>query len=101
MEYTFIFNLEKGEAEDEDPSPSYAIKYYNPDSGEIVELGDGYRHEMFIEGDHWNRILRIIKNKELDEKGIEAIIGLMSEGLRKEYTETFISAVRSEIIKEI
>ena len=67
-----------------------------------MEIGDGFRHEIFIEGGYWNRILKIIKNNELDESGISAIVrGLMSKGLREEHVEDFLLAIKAGKIKEV
>ncbi|MDO8508817.1 MAG: hypothetical protein Q7S27_03985 [Nanoarchaeota archaeon] len=46
-----------------------------------------------------NRILRIIKNNELDDGGMKALISLMKASLRKEYQENFLNAVKEGKIK--
>lgn len=99
--YIFEFNLETGEVS-EDTMPNYAVRYYQSTNGVTVEIGDGYRHNLHLKAEHWNRILKIIKNSELDKSGIQAITrGLMESGLPEEYETVFISAIKKEIIKEI
>ena len=106
--YVFAYNLEKDE-EIKNPKGLigdgiyYGVRYFCDEKGEIyVEIGDGYRHEIFVDGNYWNRILKIIKNNELNESGISALVrGLMRAGLREEYADKFISAVVRERIKEL
>ena len=63
-------------------------------------IGDGYRHEIIMDGKYWDRILKIIKNAELDEEGIKAITrGLMRVGLREEHEENFLKAIKKGKIK--
>jgi len=102
MGYIFIFNLEKGKVVNGDSGTDYCIRYYKTDNESLVEIGDGFRHEIFIDEKYWNRLLKIIKNRELDITGIEAIVkGLMHRGIPEEYVDTFITAVKSGIINEI
>lgn len=105
--YVFAYNLEKDE-EIKNPKGIlggiyYGVRYFCNEEGETyAEVGDGYRHEIFVDARYWNRILKIIKNKELDESGISALVrGLMRTGIREEYADSFISAVAGERIKEI
>ena len=99
-ETIFEYDLEKGK-ESSDTYGSYAVRYLK-DSGFCVEIGDGYRHNIRLEAKHWNRLLRIIRDGELDADGVSAIIhGLMWHGLRKEHKKTFIAAIKSGAIKEI
>ncbi len=100
MNYLFEFDLEEGEVS-KDTFGRYAIRYYNSDNGIIVEIGDGYRHGMFIEAKYWDKILEIIKEGD-DEEIIRVITkGLMHRALSEEYEPTFISAIRNGLIKEI
>ena len=100
INYNFIFNLETGELSKEDPCPDYSIKYYKSKNGKMVEIGDGYRHEIIIKGKYWNRILKIIKEDELDKSGIEAIVrGLLETVLSLEYEKNFICGIKSGVIK--
>lgn len=105
MKSTFIYNLEdKEEVKNIDKYKRgvfYGIRYFKSNKGTIVELGDGYRHEMFLEAKYWNRILRIIKNDEIDKEGIDAVVfGLMKTGLHMDYAKNLISAIKKGIIKE-
>ena len=101
MPYFFEFNLETGKVS-KDTIPQYAVRYYTTDKGPMVEIGDGYRHELFLDTKHWNRILRIIINDELDKSGIQAITrGLMAHCLPKEFEKNLISAIKAGKIKEI
>ena len=101
MTYLFEFNLETGKI-DKDTTPRYAVRYYKSKAGVIVEIGDGYRHNSHINANHWNRILKIIKNDELDKSGIWAITrGLMEPYLPEEYEKNLISAIKTGKIKEI
>lgn len=100
VEYLFEYNLEESKIS-KDTWGKYAIRYYNTDNGVIIEVGDGYRHNIRIGARYWNKILSIIR-KENDEEEIEVITkGLMCNGLPEEYESTFISAVREGLIKEI
>ena len=105
--FIFAYNLEKDE-EIKNPQGLlkegiyYGVRYYQNEVGIEVEVGDGYRHEVFIEDRYWNRIIKIIKDDELDEEGILAIVkGLMNAGLREEHVNKFISAIKKGKIKEI
>ncbi len=99
--YLFEFNLETGKVS-KNTMPDYAIRYYKSKNGIIVEIGDGYRHNLYLSAKHWNRILKIIKNDELDKSGIKAITrGLMGHCLPQEYENYLISAIKTGIIKEL
>ena len=99
METLFGYDLEKGK-ESIDTGIRYAVRYIKGDVV-FVEVGDSYRHNITIEAKHWNRLLRIIRNNELDREGIDAIISLIESGLPEEYKETFIAAVKSGVLKEV
>lgn len=100
MDYFFEFNLETGKVS-KDTNWDYAVRYYNSENGPRVEIGN-YRYDSLLLPEHWNRILRIIKDEELDQSGIEAIIrGLMGCYIPTEYEDNFISAIKAGIIKEI
>jgi len=100
-EYIFEFNLETGKTEGKTWG-IYGVRYYKSDEGIKVEIGDGYRHELRIDPIHWNRILKIVKDSELDKKGIDAIVkGLMGHAVSGEYIESFISAIKNGIIKPV
>ncbi len=97
----FEFDLETGK-KSKNTIPHYAVRYYNTENGRMVEIGDGYRHELHLSAEHWHRILRIIKNDELDKSGIKAITrGLMACCLPEEYEGNLISAIKTGKIKEI
>lgn len=100
MKTLFAYDLEDGK-EDRNISPvKYAVRYVKGDVV-FVEVGDSYRHNIMIDVKHWNRLLRIIRNDELDGEGIAAILSLMRVGLREEYEEAFVKAIKSGIVKEI
>jgi hypothetical protein len=42
-----------------------------------------------------------VKNNELDNTGIEAILALMEDGLRREYWKSLFAAIKSGAIKEL
>ena len=99
--YLFEFNLETGKVS-KNTMPDYSIRYYKSKNGIIVEIGDGYRHTLYLSAKHWNRILKIIKDDELDKSGIKAITrGLMKRGLPEKYENNLISATKTGIVKEI
>lgn len=78
-----------------------ALSIYNTLNGKMVEIGNGHRYILQLEAKYWNRILRLIRDNELDMEGIRAITrGLMRECLPEEYEKTLISAIRPNIIKE-
>ncbi len=102
--YLFRFDLKRGAVLDSsyiEEAANDAVRYTkDPDTGQVqVEIGNVYRHYFRPEPRHWNRVLKMIRD-ELDESGIETILVLMSDGLREEYRSTFLSAVRSGVIKE-
>jgi len=99
--YFFEFDLQTGKVS-EDSVPHYAVRYYNTESGPMVLIGDGYRHKLRLNAKHWNRILKLIKNNELDESGVEAITqGLMGHCLYEEYDEILVRAIKEGAIKEV
>jgi hypothetical protein len=101
INYIFEFNLEENKVS-KDTWGRYAVRYYETDIGIMVEIGDGYRHELHLEAKHWNRILRIIRDDELNESGVKAIVeGLMWYCLDDDYGDNFISAIRAGKIKEV
>ena len=78
-ETIFEYDLEKGK-ESSDTYGSYAVRYLK-DSGFCVEIGDGYRHNIRLEAKHWNRLLGIIWDGEVDAGGVAGIFpGLMGPG---------------------
>ena len=104
----FIYNLEKNKEIIVDKKNIfgnmgfYGIRYYKTDSGVLVEIGDGYRHEIFIKAKYWNKILEIIKDDKLDKEGINAIVkGLMHTAIQDEFYDKFIDAIKSGKIKKI
>ena len=99
MKTTFEYDLEKGK-ETADAGIHYAVRYTKEDVV-FVEVGDSYRHNIMIEAKHWNRLLRIIRNDELDREGIDAVASLMGCGLPEEHKETFIAAIKSGALKEV
>jgi len=101
MKIYFEFDLETGKVS-KNVTPHYGVRYYDTENGQMVEIGDGYRHELHIEAKHWNRIIGIIKNNELNKSGIEAITsGLMKHCLPEDYEKNLISAIKSGKIKKI
>ena len=92
MKTVFEYDLEE-DKETTDAGIHYAVRYIKEEVV-FVEVGDSYRHNIMIEPKHWNRLLRIIRNDELDREGIDAIAGLMKRGLPEEYEETFIAAMQ-------
>tara|TARA_Y100000034_G_C6675937_1_gene296954 strand:- start:306 stop:617 length:312 start_codon:yes stop_codon:yes gene_type:complete len=103
MSHEFIFNLETREVVDERPISHYHILYYTgPDDKKIVELGNGLRKTEGIYGEYWNRLVKMIRDNELDESGIEAITrGLMSSYLPEEFEGSFLDGIRSGVIGEV
>ncbi len=108
--YDFVFNLQTNSLHKPDPKNrlfsdsawgDYCVRYQTTPHGKFVEVGDGYRHEVTVEGSHWNRLLKIIREDELNASGLEAVLSLMSYGLPEEYEQTFVNAVRAGKIKDI
>ena len=93
MKAVFEYDLEKAEVSS-DAGISYAVRYFKEDAI-FVEIGDRYRHNILIKAKHWNRLLRVIRNDELDSEGIAAVISLLRSGLREEYEATLIKAIKS------
>ncbi|MBI2656083.1 hypothetical protein HYX06_06705 [Candidatus Woesearchaeota archaeon] len=99
--YLFEFNLRTRKAS-KNTSPEYAVRYLKSKDGLMVEIGDGYRHELWLDAKYWNRIIRIIKNDQLNKSGIQAITsGLMGHCLPKKYEKNLIFAIKKNKIKEI
>jgi len=99
MKTSFEYDLEEAR-ETKDAGIHFAVRFIQEDAA-FVEIGDSYRHNVLIEAKHWNRLLKIIRNNELDSEGIAAILSLMRAGLREEYKETFLAAVKSGALKEL
>ncbi|MBI2144693.1 hypothetical protein HYU18_00010 [Candidatus Woesearchaeota archaeon] len=99
MKTFFEYDLEENK-ETTDSGIHYAVRYIK-EAAIFVEIGDSYRHNIFIKPNHWNRLLRLIRDDELDGEGIAAILSLMRAGLREEYEKTFITAIKSGAIKEV
>ena len=99
METLFEYDLEE-DKETADAGIHYAVRYVK---GNVVfvKVGDSYRHNLMINVKHWNRLLRIIRNNELDSEGLAAVLSLMKGGLLEEYVVAFIKAIKSGTIKEI
>lgn len=99
METSFEYDLEEGK-ETPDAGIHYAIRYIK---GNVVfvEVGDSYRHNIMIEAKHWNRLLSIIRNDRLESESIDAITSLMERGLPEDYKETFITAIKAGVLKDI
>ena len=92
--YVFEFDLEENKISKK-TVPYYAVRYYATEKGILVEIGDGYRHEIRLKGKYWDRILKIVRNNELDDSGIKALIrGLMNTGVPKDYEDNFLMAIK-------
>ena len=74
--YFFQFDLEEKRVAKKE-SWHYGVRYFMTAVGSRVQIGDAYRHYLILEPRHWNRVLRIIKNDELDKSGVEALLALM------------------------
>ena len=106
MDYVFSFNLEKGEETHYEGFMAsgifWGIHYYLTEKGIFVKIGDGYRHELDIEGEHWDNLLGLIKSGKLSDAEIYAITrGLLSFALPLEYESSFLEGIRSGKIKEV
>lgn len=111
--YNFVFNLQTNSLHKPDPKNrlnflfyesawgDYCVRYQTTPHGKFAEVGDGYRHEITVEGRQWNRLLKLIREDELDASGLEAVLSLMSDGLPAEYKNTFVDAVKTGKIKDI
>jgi len=102
----FAFDLNSGkvcEYPAEDTLGEYMIRYERHDHGNLVTIGDGLRHTIWLQDYHWDRLLRIIKNDELDKSGLDMLInGWLDSGFPDEDSKrVFVSAVRSGRIKPI
>lgn len=101
MKAKFEFNLETGKESKKATCPHYAVRYCQEDGVSYVEIGDGYRHELVLDTVHWNRILRIIRDNELDKEGIDAITkGLMRLCLYPNYVDVLVTAIKEGKIRE-
>ncbi|MEK6927219.1 MAG: hypothetical protein AABX11_02200 [Nanoarchaeota archaeon] len=105
MEYLFEYDLEKGIKINGDNDNLraifYGVRYYQSDNGMMVEIGDGYRHEIFLKAEYWNIILDIIKNDKSGEITEAIVKGLMRSAIHDEFIPNFISAIKDGKIKEI
>jgi len=102
MDILFCYDLEGKKVVEGGNAPRYGVTYYKTTEGVMVEVGDGYRHNINLDSKYWNRLLLIIRNQELDEAGINVIVrGLMRPGLHEEFAENFIDAVNKDIIRPI
>ena len=66
-------------------------------------IGDGFRHNVHIQDYHWDRLLRIIKENQLDKSGIALILdGWLGDSFPDEGSKKkFVSAVKAGIIKTV
>lgn len=115
MRYYFTFNLRTKEVhegelwkiEDEDKrgkayaDNDHAVRYLDTPSGKRVEIGDSFRHYSTMKEEHWNRLVKIIRDDELDKSGMEIFTrGFLERDLPEHYEGTFISAIKEGILKE-
>lgn len=104
MKCLFHYNLESGKAGSNSNdffNARYGVRCFKTEKGLMVEIGDGYRHELFLEVKHWNRLIKLIRKKELDKSGVALIIeGFLGSCLPKEYRKRFISAIQSGVLKK-
>jgi len=74
----FEFNLETGRVREDPhnyhPGDGYAVRYVRYENRVGVEIGDGLRHTCSLGADHWDRLLKIIRDDELDESGFDLLL---------------------------
>ncbi len=106
--YHFIYDFESDKVVKPIPKEPfsdvgfYGVRYYETQAGPMAKVGDGISMtNIIIDGQHWNRFLRIIRDGELDISGLEAVLSLMSDGLRDEHRQTFVKAVQKGKIVNI
>jgi|SRR3989344_6387882 len=101
----FRFDLRSGKVSEEADGCcvlDYFVMYGTGKSGKFATIGN-QRYYSLLQAQHWNRLLRIIKNRELDESGLELILG----GFLGNYfpdeagKKIFVEAVRTGVIGEI
>ena len=81
----------------------YRIRYTPYDNGNWATVGDGPHHTLWVQAEHWDRLLKIIKDEELDKSSRDMIIdGWLDLGFpNKRCKKTFVSTVKSGTIKPI
>jgi hypothetical protein len=106
-DYLFNYILETRELGNPSEANSveaiYGVRYMRTEKGAIVEVGDGLRHTNYFSKKHWNRLLKIIQEDELDESGLDLILeNFMRKGLNHgEHKGSFLHGVKEGIIKII
>lgn len=81
----------------------YGVRYLHPANAGYVTIGDGLRHDTEIEYGHWDRLLKIIKEDELDSSGLDLILeGWLGGSFPDEVSKkTFVDAVKFGVIKPV
>lgn len=108
--YFFVYDLKTGEVvenpnEDEfgesNDFGEYRVRYFPHADGNWATIGDGFRHNTYIQDYHWDRLLIIIKDNQLDQSGLDVILdGWLGRSFpNQESKNKFVSAVREGKIK--
>ena len=103
MTYDYVYNLETGsEASKEgilEAGIFYGIRYYSSDENLMVEIGDGYRHEIFLEAKYWNKIMEFIKRNKEDNLTEAIVKGLMSRAISDDLYKNLVNAIKEGKIR--
>ena len=102
----FAYDLREGTVVrdlSEDDIGEYRVRYFPHDAGNWATIGDGLRHDIWFQDYHWDRLLQIIKEDQLDQSGLDLILnGWLASSFPDDASKKrFVAAVKSEQIKPV
>lgn len=105
-DHFFAYDLRSGrvvEDPGQDDIAEWRIRYFPHQHGNWATIGDGLRHTVWFQDYHWDRLLQIIREDELDQSGQYLILNAWLEiGFPDDKSKkTFVSAIKSGIIKPV
>jgi len=83
--YTLEFNLRTKRVE-RNIQGDYAVRYFNSEGNTKVKLGHTNATGLTLDASNWNRFVRIIRNGEIDQTGMKAVMCL---------TQPYLSGISS------
>ena len=102
--FEYIFETRKVHDSSQDNSgiPEYGVRYVRTKKRVLVEIGD-YRHMNYLQGNHWNTLLKIIQGKDLTQESLDLILdGFLQIGLHDgEHKESFLFGIEQKILKQV
>ena len=105
-DHFFAYDLRAGRVVEDpglDDISEWRVRYFPHQNGNWATIGDGLRHTIWFQDYHWDRLLKIIREDELDQSGQDLILDAwLGVGFPDEDSKrTFVSAVKSRAIKPV